>query len=289
MDRLSSQMTALNKVVDDRSYSGIYDSISSLIDRAIIGQLATDASFMPIRDFPAIYAGESLRRIDARLLEMGVDAETRLRLAPQVKRILVRGQALGSRYAPVSDAVLRSVFARFAEEGRNHLRCTACGYHFTSTDMSESRRKIVDECGLALSQRMRMERAADPIKTSWFTGMHIDHVVPRAGWGSTDSVNLQVLCELCNQGKLIFHNGWEALSVLLAGAYSLYFSCGYRPNRTIFYACMVVNESRCKRCERGAVETELTVRPASEWFTPWTADVICYGCVSESGNFRSLD
>lgn len=282
--QLDEQLRVLQAVLDPRAFAGVSECLSSLIDRAIIGRLATDDCFALIRDYPAIYAGESAKRIDDRLIDLGIDLEARRRLLPQLKRILVRGEALGSRRAPIGDAVVRAVCARLASSGRDTLRCTTCGYHFRPADMSESRRKVAEEFGLRLSLSLRVERIADQIKTASFTGMQIDHIVPRAGWGPTDAINLQVLCELCNQGKLMFHDGFEAISVVLAGAYSLYISSAYRPNRTIFYSCMAINGSRCGNCHRGATDIELTVRPTTEWYTPWTVDVLCYECITGAGD-----
>ncbi len=276
---LAGKLEILRLVLEPEEYANVSECLSALVHRALIGRLATDPHFLPLREFPSVYGGESAQRIEARLLALGVEADACQQLVAQLRKILVRGVGSNARVAPISDAVVRLVCARLAGSGWETMRCMCCGYHFRPADMSESRRKIADQCGLTLSQAMRPERVADSIKTVGFTTLHVDHIVPRAGWGPTDTSNLQLLCELCNQGKSLYHNGQEAASPILAGAYSLFDSCSYRPNRTIFYSCVVFNGSLCDSCGKTARECELTVRRKSEWFTPWTVDVVCYECL----------
>jgi hypothetical protein len=278
-DALIARMDLLGQILDHSALSQLLECLSSLADRALIGRLATDPEFLVIRQFPNIYAGETVARIEARLTELGVDYDGSKQLVWQLRQILVRGEGFGGRIAPIGDSVVRSVCSRLANSGVDMLRCKCCGYHFRPSDMSDPRRKIVAECGIQLSQSMRQERIADPVKTMNYTRLHIDHVIPRAAWGPTDASNLQVLCELCNYGKLIFQNGRESISTVLAAAYSLYQSSNYSPNRTIFYSCLALNGSRCSSCASTSDDSELTVQPMSEWYTPWTVRISCYDCL----------
>lgn len=277
-DKIASRLRDLYSVAGPEQARVIGECLSSILDRLLLGRLATDEQLAPIRRFPDIYAGESAKRIDARLCELGIVPDERAYLAPKLKTLLVRGRGAGANRALVTEGVFRAVAVRIARTGATNLRCACCGYHFRRCDLSEPKRKIVEACGLEFSDRIPIQRESDRVKIPSYTELEVDHIVPRTGWGPSDPPNLQFLCRLCNQGKLNFESGYETLSVLAAGAYSLEFSVASRPNRTIFYASMMMNDRRCCCCDVTAESAELTIVPFDEWFTPWTSQVWCYGC-----------
>jgi hypothetical protein len=269
------KLVAVSKILNVDEAKVLLECVAAVLDRVAVGRLVTDDSLALIRQFPSMYLGESAERINSRLTEMGVDDVSRRELVPKLKAMLARGQ---ENQAPVGSGSLQALFARIARSGSDKLRCKSCGYHFRAADMGAMRKRLIESVGLEFSQGIILERLSDPIKTPLFTALEIDHIIPRVGWGSSDASNLQVLCQLCNQGKLIFESGFECISLIAASSYSLNFGMDYLPNRTVFYASMSMNDSRCMLCETTAQESELTIVPRSHWFTPWTVDVVCYHC-----------
>jgi hypothetical protein len=279
---VTERIEALAAVLEERQLATVMDCISAVLDRVILGRLVTDRSLELLRRYPNIYAGESSQRINARLVELGITGARKQDLVPKLKGMLSRGMPMKFNGPVVGEGTVRALLSRIAAAGVEYLRCASCGYHFRRCDMNSSRRKMIDDVGLRLSDAMRTERSGDPIKSSSFTQLEVDHIIPRVGLGPSDVSNLQVLCQLCNQGKMIFETGFESLSILAAAAYSFNFAMSYKPNRTIFYACLFVNGRRCNRCGRSSAQQELTIEPLEEWFTPWTVRVACYDCYGES-------
>jgi hypothetical protein len=277
-NHVEARLEQLSRVLDIDQMESVRRSISSVLDRLLLGRLATDEAFRVIRDLPDVYTGESAVRIDARLSELGLGQSARETLVPKLKTMLLRGKGHDASTAQVTDGALRGLFSRLSRSGRQLLRCNCCGYHFRRCDLSASRWRLVERSGLELSKEMSDARRSDPIKTAGLTALEVDHKIPRAGWGPTDVSNLQALCRLCNQGKMIFENGGEAVSVLAAAGYSLNHTAFYAPNMTIFYSCIVMAERKCANCGVTSRDAELTVKPDGEWFTPWTSKVLCYEC-----------
>lgn len=276
------KLSVMSKVLTETENRVLLECLKSVIDRVLLGRLITDDEFAIIRRYPSMYLAESAERIEGRLCQLDVDEQSRTELVPKLKTLLVRSQSKQVGLAQVSPGAIQALFARIAATGVEQLRCNSCGYHFRVHDMGSVRRQMAENAGLEMSRSTSPNgRQSDPIKRPIFTGLEIDHVIPRVGWGPSDASNLQVLCQLCNQGKLVFQSGFEAISLVAAGSYSLDFSIGYLPNRTIFYASMLLNDRTCSSCGRRFCEVELTVRPRSLWFTPWTVDLVCYDCFGD--------
>lgn len=108
------------------------------------------------------------------------------------------------------------------------LRCENCGYHFTANDIGKKRLELVSDLGFRLAKNIHSRRLCDPFKPviqparkkgrddRSYTTMHIDHVVPRAGFGASNSENLRVTCAFCNWGKGCYRFPLEGLSSTVA-------------------------------------------------------------------------
>ena len=276
---IRSRLTALSLLLPESEYSVVEKSLKALLDRLLIGRILTDPAFVPVLELPDVYLSKLSELIDGFVANNNLDEIVSHRQRGIIRAIILRGQAYKSRNALVADSTFFSLLQNLLQMQQTEVRCQCCGYHFRYSDVDGRRAAMIGSLEITLSSSMHPDRVVDPVKRPIMTKLEVDHIVPRAGWGGTEVSNLQILCQLCNQGKSIYTAGLEALSVIAAGSYSLNSSIEYYPNRTIFYAALNEAGSKCQRCDADASMAELTVAPTSEWFTPWTAVVTCYACV----------
>jgi hypothetical protein len=254
--------------------------------RAVESYLLADHVVLEVARYPDVYLG----RADAVIREringlLGIEPPTNL--VSHLRKCLTGHMARVGKKAALS---LRHVNALFREVASGHprreLRCAICGYHFQRTDMGDDRRELADDIGLVFAEGFDPGRLNDDMKPHKFSRLEVDHVVPEEGLGWTDVDNLQIACQFCNTGRLIFRRSLEPLSTMMAGALS-----AFPPSRAhqitrqvIVVSALRVAGLKCTQCAAPAMDRELTAQldsdgePARMWCVPWNLRVTCYRC-----------
>ncbi len=205
----------------------------------------------------------------------------------------IEASSANTHQAKVTDAVIESVLDDIWSDGRKELRCSLCGYHFRAADIGNKRIDVVQEIGFSLSANIQSRRLSDVLKPTYrpakknkddlsYTIMHVDHVVPRAGFGASRRNNLQVVCGLCNWGKGCYRFPLECISSAVALSITTAASdTNWSALEDMFVAALRMH-ARCVETGLSATETELTVRPiaksslAPTWYVPWNYETVSY-------------
>ncbi len=250
--------------------------------------LLTDKELLEIARFPDIYLGSAERVIAIRLQNL-FGFEPPSTLVSYLRKCLQSPVHGTGEKATITDSMFNSVLQRFRDEvSSSHLRCEVCGYHFRRNDVGEARAEMVRDLGLEFARTQNLRRTHDVYKPSDRCKLELDHVVPEEGFGWTSSENLQITCQFCNQGRLIFRRALEPLSTMAAGATSAFPES--RPHRitrqVIAVASLAYSNGNCTLCENNKSNSELTVRLKTDkasalWFSPWNLEVVCYGCYDD--------
>jgi 5-methylcytosine-specific restriction endonuclease McrA len=260
-------------------------AIVHVVLRLLESFLLTDNELLEIARFPDIYLGSAEKVIASRLQNL-FGFEPPSSLVRYLRKCLLSQVHGTGEKATITDSMFNSVLQRFRDEvSSSHLRCEVCGYHFRRIDVGDARAEMVLDLGLEFSRTQNLRRTQDVYKPSRFCKLTLDHVVPEEGFGWTSTENLQITCEFCNQGRLIFRRALEPLSTMAAGATSAFPES--RPHRktrqVIAVASIAYSNGNCTLCENNKSNSELTVRLKSNqasalWFSPWNLEVVCYGC-----------
>jgi hypothetical protein len=276
---------------------GLWTSYLALALRAIETRILCDPELRALALYWDALVGTADDRINARIATLtGVPAPPNL-----VAHLHACIRSRASREMEKHDLsfeTFRDVVRTRVTEG-TELRCTYCGYHFRPDDMGEPKRMLLEEAGAVLTQTLHPNRIVDALKPHELvvrngsrmslTRLSLDHVVPEAGFGWSDTDNLVFACQFCNSGRQIYRRGPEPLSVMLASSPS---ACsperGHSPPRQIsLVASILSNGRRCAECARTAENVELTATlgPSEvrdlRWLTFWNARVLCYECIEE--------
>ena len=201
-------------------------------------------------------------------------------------------------------SVLRRIREETSAEDLFPLRCECCGYHFRTQDLSDEKLQNVVDAGFTLDRSFFPGRSNDPYKPikrshdDYWTTLSIDHVIPEETLGWSESDNLEILCLLCNAGKLTYRRPLEALSVFAVGALADV-PRGRRWNALKHHIIIAALRSQggcCSQCGRHRQKAELTVRPiergddqSMHGFAPWNLQTICYVCVNDSMDEEEFD
>jgi hypothetical protein len=272
-------LDALCGSVDDSSAFAIRLALVNVIARLIEARLLGDEELREIARYPSVYLADARDLVAERVTALGLKAVVSEEDVVYVSRLLTTGAPLQPER--VSDDLVSALFRNVRLQGVAELRCAICGYHFREADLSESRRFLAEQFGLIYAADFLEGRVRDPLKTTYKTALHVDHVVPRIGWGPTRVENLQVLCEFCNIGKLIYRRSLENVSGF--AAFGVPPLDGVPPDGAIaqtVVAALMQEKNGCVTCGATASQRELTVERRREWFVPWTLEVRCYDCVN---------
>jgi hypothetical protein len=249
--------------------------------RVLEMRLLADEVLREIARYPDTYLARAEAIVSARIRALGLHRLLDEDDARHVARLLLAGSPPRSGAEVVGDALVASLFRSLRLGGQMELRCACCGFHFRRRDLSSERGILADQVDLLFASDLGPHRRRDRFKPPEKTALHVDHVVPRIGFGPTRSDNLQVLCEFCNTGKLIYRRALECAPICVAGSAPPLDSFPPPAVRRQSVVAALMRYRRCCSCRRGPDECELTVRPTEAWFVPWTLAVYCYECAPD--------
>lgn len=276
---LEEVLGLLKAVLEPDMYLAIEKSLVAVVIRMLEIHLLRDKKLRSIARFRDVYAGRAREMIADRVRELGLSAHVDAVDIEHLRQALLEGAVPASRGAPVAPDTEYALFRKLRLDGLEELRCRMCGYHFRREDLSPTRVELSEQFGLTLASRRRVERLDDHLKNPEETECQIDHIVPRAGWGSTRSDNLQLLCKYCNQGKSIFRKWGELLpNTTAASLPSIMGDSLHWQLRGSFVGALMRDESTCRSCGNDWRRTELTVRRADAWISLLTLKTTCYEC-----------
>jgi ribosomal protein S27E len=264
-------------------------AVLQVLLRALETYILADHDLLNLSRYRDLLLGQEDEHIRRRLKELfQIDPPTELVL--YLRRCLTGRAAcnVSGQKKQVTEFVERIVLDRAVNgHPRREVRCAICGYHFLIADVG-SRIEYLNSLGAAFADLPDPGRLEDELKPPEYSRLELDHIVPEEGFGWSDADNLQVTCQFCNTGRLIFRRAFEPLSTMIAGALGLYPPS--RPHRmtrqVIAVATLLESKGLCFRCGTPRVDAELTVElrnsePASRlWFVPWNLNVTCYRCHS---------
>ena len=277
-----SQLLSMD-ILSDRS---IQVAIVHVLLRLLESNLLTDAVLLDISKYPGIYLGRADTIISARIEERFGFSPPR-ELVYHLRKCLQSHTIQKGEKAGISDTTFDLLIsARKGKSADLHLRCDVCGYAFRECDVGETRLALIQDHRFALAQKYHPRREVDVFKPIGKTKLEVDHIVPEEGYGWTSNDNLQVTCQFCNQGRLIFRRSLEPLSTMAAGATSAYpTSRGSRITLQVIAVSAIDSaDGICRYCNASKNEREMTVRlrpnsPSEFWCVPWNLDVLCYECI----------
>lgn len=261
--------------------------------RTVETYLLTDVRLLEISKFWDTYLGRERDMIRARVQEL-LGTEPGTELIEYLRACVQARTWQNPTTGHIPQRTVLALFERVVEEHpRQELRCASCGYHFREGDMGGERLELIREFRLSLARSMDPRRKEDPLKpvvtssARSLTELTIDHVVPVAGFGSSELNNLRFLCQFCNGGKLAYRRPLEPLSALVAGSLSGFpLSRPHSMLRQLTVASSIAALGECELCSSGVRERELTVQlhPADIahrwWLVPWSLQAVCYECWS---------
>lgn len=205
----------------------------------------------------------------------------------------IEASSARTHQSKVTEAVFESVLHDVWAEGRSELRCSLCGYHFRLVDVGKARVDVVQDIGFVMSTSIQPRRQSDILKPTIrpakknkddlsYTVLHVDHLVPRAGFGPSRRSNLQVVCGLCNWGKGCYRFPLECISTAVAlSVTSASSETNWSALEDMFVASLRMQPT-CVETGLTARQTELTIRPiavsasAPTWYVPWNYETVSY-------------
>lgn len=275
----ATALDALCNSLAPREADEVRVAITAVVARLIEARLLGDEVLRQVARLPQVYVGRARDIVETRVRHLGLDGCVDGADVRYLARLLTAGGP-GSTYdTSVGADLVSALFRQVSTSGAVELRCGVCGYHFRRDDLSIERLELAQQFEFEFAEVVDPRRAQDRLKPAFETGLHIDHVVPRVGWGPTQVANLAVLCEFCNTGKLAFRRGLENVSGFGAGGAPALDALPtlWSIRQTVVGALMT--RRSCEDCGRGPTEVELTASRLREWFVPWTLEVRCYDCV----------
>jgi hypothetical protein len=311
LDLYFDELLYLINLIDSASGGPVHDALRSLLLRLVEVGLLHDAQILKIGNFWTALGDAAKPRLKKRLEEILGCEESSLppTLIEYISKVL-QGSALqrGRREVDYND-YFRDVLEKHLEEKESReLRCKICGYHFMEADLGHERRRIAYDLDVIFALNVHPLRDANmdmwkPLRidkgdgdsTRFLTKLTLDHIVPEEGFGWSEPDNLEIVCQLCNQGKMIYRHPLEAISLFAASGVS-----DYPENRgwsqlkqsTVAFT-FELYDRRCWSCDRNSLFSELTVRrrvlskgksTKSEAFAPWNMVCLCYHCSGSSSN-----
>lgn len=273
-------LEALCASVEESEARAIRIALTSVIARLVETRLLSDQQLREVARYPDVYLEQSRQIVEDRVAELGLSTYVDENDVRYLARLLTSGVPHRTRPEPVGTELISVLFRESYRNGGRELRCAICGFHFREGDVSEARRELARQFEFVYAAEFDPRRVADGLKPPHKTALHIDHVIPRLGWGPTRAENLQVLCEFCNQGKLSFRRGLENLSGFAAASVPpLDRLPAEWATRQAVVAALMTAQSSCGACGTRADQRELTAVVQGEWFVPWMLEVRCYDCV----------
>ncbi len=248
--------------------------------------LLADNALLNIARYPHAYLGRADQVIRSRVEELfGVAPPESL--VSHLRKCLTGHMARVGQKAVITARQVSELFRHVAAtHPRRELRCSVCGYHFQANDVGSTRRDLADAAELVFAPDYDPGRLNDEMKPQDYSRLEIDHIVPEEGLGWDGLDNLQIACQFCNNGRLIFRRPLEPVSTMMAGALS-----AFPPSRThrmtrqvIVVAALRGAGFQCSKCEATTHDRELTAQlrdngsPSRLWCVPWNLEVTCYRC-----------
>ena len=292
---LNAALAAVKRICELSGSVAFRQGLLESLLRILETYLLADAKLLELSRYWDSYLGRERELIRTRVKDLlGVEPTPIL-----VDYLRACAQARTWQFAATTTAPQRTVWMLFqrtaADHPRQELRCASCGYHFREDDMGADRLELVHEFRLVLAASIDPRRKEDPLKPVLTRGEHsrsltelsIDHIVPVAGFGSSELENLRFLCQFCNGGKLAYRRPLEPLSALVAASLS-----GFPVNRPhsllrqLAVTSAIAARGRCAVCSHHIRNRELTVQlnsndvPHRWWLVPWTLQIVCYECWS---------
>jgi HNH endonuclease len=275
-------LEALCASVDESEAHAIRVALASVMARLVEARLLGDERLREVARYPDVYLARSQQIIKERVAELGLNACVNGEDVRYLARLLTSGVPHRAGPEQVGSELVATLFREIYRDGGKELRCAICGFHFREEDVSEARREFARQFEFVYATGLHPRRVADALKPPHRTTLHIDHIVPRLGWGPTRVDNLQVLCEFCNQGKLSFRRGLENLSGFAATSVP---PLDRMPvewvARQAVVAVLMTAQNSCGACGARADRRELTAIVRGTWFVPWRLEARCYDCVDE--------
>jgi HNH endonuclease len=271
-------LDALCASLEEREAHEVRVAITSVVARLVEARLLGDEQLRQIARYPSVYLGRARSIVERRVAELGLDGCISDADIRYLATLLTSGVPHSATDAAVGSDLVSALFRQARSLGRTELRCGICGFHFRKEDLPAGRLELARPFEFLYASTLDRRRVADPLKPSSRTMLHVDHVVPRAGWGPTRLSNLEFLCEFCNLGKLAFRRGLENLSGFAAGGVPPLdrAPADWAVRQTVVGAIMTTK--RCAICGTTSSDHELTAVAPHEWFVPWTLEVRCYNC-----------
>lgn len=261
--------------------SEIRRAFSHALARLLEMRLLGDEVLREIARYPDVYLAQAEDLVAQRISELGLDEILDPEDARHVSRLLLAGTPPRTGAEAVGEALVAGVFQSIRGSGHRELRCAICGFQFRPGDLSASRLLLAEQYELRFADDVLPERRRDKYKPPEKTTLHVDHVVPRIGFGPTRTENLQILCEFCNAAKFVYRRALENMPAYVAGSAPPLDGIPSSRVRRHSVVAALMRYGRCATCSAGPNDRELTVRPTEPWFVPWTLAVYCYDCAPE--------
>lgn len=239
----------------------------------------SDSHVRQLGDLADVYRADARDMIAERIDHLGLRGYLNESDIQHLRSLVIEGGSTGAHNENLSENLVSEVFAAYARRRGGELRCESCGYHFRRVDLSTKRLRQAERVDLVLARRLHPRRPPDRQKLGAKTVLHIDHRIPRAGWGPSRIDNLAVLCAFCNSGKSIFSNSLEAISLIIASSLAATSKAASAWLRQWgFVSALALKDNSCETCGAGTDDAELTVVGDVDWFVPWQLQVQCYSC-----------
>lgn len=289
LERDANSLQALLRFVaelDDVGVDKINLAVVHLLLRLVETYLLADAKVLDIARYRDAFLGRADQEIERRVQEL-VGTQPPAILVRHLRKCLFGDTAQSGRKAAISDSAINEVFQRVSDiHPRKEVRCVICGYWFRQDDLGNIRQALATDAGLRLATEFDPGRLNDDMKPAAYSQLEIDHIVPEEGLGWTEIDNLQITCQFCNRGRLIFRRSLEPISTMIAGALSAFPETrGHRITRQVIVVAAIRSSgSTCTRCGATCTDRELTAQLRTDnrdnrmWCVPWNLEVLCYRC-----------
>ena len=274
------RLDVLQRLLSPDEFESVRAALSMIVSRMTEAHLLADDVMRSIARYRDVYAGRAHEIIVKRVEQLGITDALDSSDLEHLRLLLLEGAQVAGRVARVAPDTEHTLFRRYAEAGRSHLRCRLCGYHFRSEDLSYERIELAATFGITLATKKLPLRLEDRLKNPQDTSFQIDHIVPRAGWGPTREENLEFLCQYCNRGKSIYRWWGELLPMIIAGSLpSVMGDVLYWQINAALVATWMRDSSKCEECSRDSSSVELAAVPLEQWITPLRLRTKCYECI----------